>query len=152
MDESTLDLEGLIGEAEQSIAAAKELPALDQVRVAYLGKSGQLTAQLKQLGKLPAAERPKAGQAINKAKQALQQAIEARKTELESEQLKQRLASETIDVTLPGRGLSRGGLCDESAPPARSPPEEPLRLILLPRRFACRTACPATRWCKRALR
>ncbi len=110
MEESTLDLERLVGEAEQAIAAANDLQALDQVRVGYLGKSGRLTAQLKQLGKLPPEQRPQAGQAINKAKQALQQAIESRKTQLESEALASRLASETIDVSLPGRGLSRGGL------------------------------------------
>ncbi|MEJ2455697.1 MAG: phenylalanine--tRNA ligase subunit alpha [Candidatus Thiodiazotropha sp.] len=110
MEESTLDLESLVGEAEQAIAAANDLQALDQVRVGYLGKSGRLTAQLKQLGKLPPEQRPQAGQTINKAKQALQQAIESRKTQLESEALASRLASETIDVSLPGRGLSRGGL------------------------------------------
>jgi phenylalanyl-tRNA synthetase alpha chain len=110
MDESTLDLESLVGEAEQAIAAASDLQALDQARVGYLGKNGQLTAQLKQLGKLPPEQRPQAGQAINKAKQALQQAIEARKSQLENQALASRLASETIDVTLPGRGLSRGGL------------------------------------------
>jgi phenylalanyl-tRNA synthetase alpha chain len=110
MDESTLDLEGLAEKAQQAIEAAQDLAALDQVRVGYLGKSGQLTAQLKQLGKLPPEQRPKAGQAINKIKQALQQDIEVRKTALESEQLNRRLASETIDVTLPGRGISRGGL------------------------------------------
>lgn len=110
MDESTLDLDGLIGEAEQAIANAGDLSALDQVRVGYLGKSGLLTAQLKQLGKLPPEEKPKAGQAINTAKQVLQQQIEARKSELEAEQLKQRLSSETLDVSLPGRGLSSGGL------------------------------------------
>ena len=110
MDESSLDLEALISDAEQAIATAVDLPALDRIRVAYLGKSGQLTARLKQLGKLPPEQRPQAGQAINRAKQALQQAIEARKEVLESERLNQRLAAETIDVTLPGRGLSRGGL------------------------------------------
>jgi phenylalanyl-tRNA synthetase alpha chain len=110
MEESTLDLEGLINEAEKTIEAAQDLAALDQARVAYLGKSGLLTAQLKKLGKLPPEQRPQAGQAINSAKQSLQQAIEARKAVLESEQLTNRLASETIDVTLPGRGLSRGGL------------------------------------------
>ncbi|MGD9164656.1 MAG: phenylalanine--tRNA ligase subunit alpha, partial [Chromatiales bacterium] len=110
MDESMLDLEGLTHEAQQAIEAARDLTALDQVRVGYLGKNGRLTAQLKQLGRLPPEQRPRAGQAINKAKQALQQAIEARKSVLESAQLNARLASETIDVTLPGRGLSRGGL------------------------------------------
>ena len=110
MDESTLDLEGLTAQAQQAIEAAQDLASLDEIRVGYLGKSGLLTAQLKQLGKLPPEERPQAGQAINKAKQALQQAIEARKSALEADQLNQRLASETIDVSLPGRGLSRGGL------------------------------------------
>lgn len=110
MDESTLDLEALTNEAERAIAEANDLPALDQIRVCYLGKSGRLTAQLKQLGKLPPAERPQAGQAINRAKQALQQAIEARKSELQAARLEQRLAAETIDVSLPGRGLARGGL------------------------------------------
>ncbi len=110
MDESTLDLESLVGEAEQAIAAANDLQTLDQIRVGYLGKSGRLTVQLKQLGKLPPEQRPQAGQAINKAKQALQQAIEARKAQLKSEALANRLACETIDVTLPGRGLPRGGL------------------------------------------
>jgi phenylalanyl-tRNA synthetase alpha chain len=110
MGESMLDLEGLINQAQQAVEAAQDLASLDEVRVNYLGKSGLLTAQLKQLGKLPPEERPKAGQAINKAKQALQQAIEARKSDLETEQLNQRLASETIDVSLPGRGLARGGL------------------------------------------
>jgi phenylalanyl-tRNA synthetase alpha chain len=110
MDESTLDLEGLTDKAQQAITAAQDLAKLDEIRVGYLGKSGLLTAQLKQLGKLPPEQRPQAGQAINKVKQALQQAIEARKAELEAQNLNQRLASETIDVTLPGRGLSRGGL------------------------------------------
>ncbi len=110
MDESMLDLEELTNRARQAIESAQDLASLDEVRVGYLGKSGLLTAQLKQLGKLPPEQRPQAGQAINKAKQALQQAIEARKSRLEAEQLNHRLASETIDVTLPGRGQARGGL------------------------------------------
>ncbi len=110
MDESMLDLEELTNRARQAIESAQDLASLDEVRVGYLGKSGLLTEQLKQLGKLPPEQRPQAGQAINKAKQALQQAIEARKSRLEAEQLNHRLASETIDVTLPGRGQARGGL------------------------------------------
>ena len=110
MDESMLDLEGLTSQAQQAIEAAQDLAALDEVRVGYLGKSGVLTGQLKQLGKLPPEQRPQAGQAINKAKQAVQQSIETRRSELETEQLNRRLASETIDVSLPGRGLARGGL------------------------------------------
>ncbi len=108
--ESPLDIEQLIGEAEAAIAAAAGLPALDEVRVKYLGKSGLLTGQLKKLGTLPKEERPQAGQAINKAKQALQVAIDARKVLLESQALAERLSSERVDVTLPGRGLQSGGL------------------------------------------
>jgi phenylalanyl-tRNA synthetase alpha chain len=110
MDSASLDLEGLIKQAEQAVAGAETLPELDDVRVSYLGKNGQLTAQLKKLGSLPPEEKPKAGQAINKAKQSLQKAIEQRKSELEAEALATRLAEEKIDVTLPGRGLERGGL------------------------------------------
>ncbi|MCU7931791.1 MAG: phenylalanine--tRNA ligase subunit alpha [Candidatus Thiodiazotropha sp. (ex Codakia rugifera)] len=110
MDDSTLDIKGLIETAENAIALADNLPMLDEIRVGYLGKSGKLTAQLKKLGSLPPEQRPQAGQAINKAKQALQQAIETRKADLEKQALAKRLAAEKIDVTLPGRGLQRGGL------------------------------------------
>jgi phenylalanyl-tRNA synthetase alpha chain len=103
-------IDGLLTEAQEAVAAAADLRALDEVRVRYLGKSGLFTEQLKQLGKLPAAERPQAGQAINRAKQALQAEIEARKQSLAEADLAARLAAERIDVTLPGRGLRTGGL------------------------------------------
>ncbi len=107
---SNPELESLVGEALSAIDGADGLAALDEVRVRFLGKSGLLTAQLKQLGKLPKEERPAAGQAINKAKQALQGRIEERRGELEQQALQARLASERIDVTLPGRGRGQGGL------------------------------------------
>jgi phenylalanyl-tRNA synthetase alpha chain len=97
-------------QARQAIAAATDLKILDDIRVQYMGKKGLLTEQLKQLGKLPAEERPQAGQAINVAKKQVQAAIEARKTELQSTALAEQLASERIDVTLPGRGQQSGGL------------------------------------------
>ena len=78
------DLERLLAEAEAAVSAAADLQALDGVRVRYLGKSGSFTDQLKQLGKLPAEQRPQAGQAINAAKQRLQQAIETRRDALEA--------------------------------------------------------------------
>lgn len=106
----SIDLDTLLSEAQTKIDAAEDLRALDEVRVAYLGKTGAITEQLKQLGKLPKEDRSQAGQAINKAKQSVQQSIEARKTTLEQEALNARLASETIDVTLPGRNSSSGGL------------------------------------------
>lgn len=97
-------------QAMQEVAGAADLNALEQLRVRYLGKKGLLTEQLKQLGRLPAAERRDAGQVINLAKQSLQQAIESRKEVLRREDLQARLGRETIDVTLPGRGGRRGGL------------------------------------------
>lgn len=97
-------------EAAKAIERAGDLQALDQVRVQYLGKKGRLTEQLKQLGRLPAAERPQAGQAINVAKKQVQKKIEARKQSLQTELLERQLASEKIDVTLPGRGQRSGGL------------------------------------------
>ncbi len=104
------ELEQLVVDAQQKIASTSSLSDLDQVRVEYLGKKGLLTAQLKQLGKLPAEERREAGQTINKAKQAMNAEIESRKSTLEVEALNTRLEQERIDVTLPGRKISTGGL------------------------------------------
>jgi len=103
-------LEELEKQALEAIAAAADPAGLDGVRVSYLGKKGLLTQQLKQLGALPEAERPAAGQAINRIKARVQQALEARRDTLQSSQLDARLASERVDVTLPGRGQPRGGL------------------------------------------
>lgn len=103
-------LAALEQQAREAVAQAIDLKALDDIRVQYLGKKGLLTEQLKQLGKLPADQRPQAGQAINVAKRQVQDAIEARKTELQSAALQTQLASERVDVTLPGRGQRSGGL------------------------------------------
>jgi len=103
-------LAALEQEARDAIAGAQDLPALDQARVHYLGKKGLLTEQLKQLGKRPPEERREAGQASNVAKKNVQDLIEARKAELQNAALEMQLASERIDVTLPGRGRKVGGL------------------------------------------
>ncbi len=97
-------------QALQEIEASADPAALDAVRVRYLGKKGLLTEQLKQLGKLPAAERPVAGQEINRVKQVVQAGIDARNTALQADKLSAQLAGETIDVTLSGRGQHLGGL------------------------------------------
>jgi phenylalanyl-tRNA synthetase alpha chain len=115
MDENTtvateLGIDRLRDGALVEVAAATDLAALDRVRVRQLGKSGLLTAQLKKLGKLPKEARPQAGQAINRAKARVQEAVDARKAELERDALAARLAAERIDVTLPGRGQRPGGL------------------------------------------
>ena len=104
------ELNELEGAALAAVAAATDAAVLDDVRVQYLGKKGLLTRQLKQLGSLPPEERPAAGQAINRIKQQVQQAIDARREQLQSVALDAQLAGEAIDVTLPGRGQSTGGL------------------------------------------
>tara|TARA_R110002072_G_scaffold165237_1_gene318406 strand:+ start:6765 stop:7778 length:1014 start_codon:yes stop_codon:yes gene_type:complete len=104
------NLEPLANEAKAAIAAATDSAVLEQLRVDYLGKKGQLTGLLKSLGKLSAEERPKAGALINVVKQELQDLIGARKAELEGAAIAAKLARETIDVTLPGRGQSTGGV------------------------------------------
>jgi len=105
-----VDLQKLTAAALAAINAADSLDVLDQIRVDYLGKKGELTSLLKTLGKLPADERKTAGQDINNAKREVQQALEQRKQSLEAEKLNAKLASEKIDVTLPGRGQQAGGL------------------------------------------
>ncbi len=104
------ELNQLVEAAEQAISKASDLKSLDDIRVAYLGKKGSITERMKLLGKLPKEEKPAAGQAINVAKQAVQKSLEARKETLNNAELEVRLASETIDVTLPGRGQQAGGL------------------------------------------
>ncbi|WP_371189247.1 phenylalanine--tRNA ligase subunit alpha [Thalassotalea maritima] len=105
-----MNLDDIILQAEQAVAAANDPAALDQVRVEFLGKKGLLTEQLKGLGKLSAEERPKAGQAINVAKQQVQKMIFTRGELLREEQIKAKLSSEAIDVTLPGNTMDVGGL------------------------------------------
>ena len=104
------NLEPLANEAKAAIAAADDGATLEQLRVDYLGKKGQITGLLKGLGKLSAQERPKAGALINVVKQELQELIGARKSALDSAAVEAQLAAETIDVTLPGRGQSTGGI------------------------------------------
>ncbi len=104
------ELDALVQEALAAVREAGNARDLDAVRVAYLGKKGQITAQLKQLGKLPADERPAAGQAINAAKEEVQARLEARREELENVSLQAQLEREAVDVTLPGRGRDTGGL------------------------------------------
>jgi phenylalanyl-tRNA synthetase alpha chain len=100
----------LVHDAQYALTQVDNLSQVEQLRVQYLGKKGVLTEQLKQLGQLPVEQRPAAGQAINVAKQDIQAAIETRKTALLEQQLDAQLASEAIDVSLPGRGQQPGGL------------------------------------------
>jgi phenylalanyl-tRNA synthetase alpha chain len=108
--QDAISLDQLLAEGREATARAQTLTELDAVRVAYLGKKGHITAQLIGLGRLPAEQRPRAGQAINEAKEALSAALEARHALLEAQELERALEAERIDVTLPGRGHAVGGL------------------------------------------
>ena len=104
------NLKQLVQDGLAGVANADNLQALDHIRVEYLGKKGAITQQAKTLGKLSSDERPAAGQKINDAKGQVEQAINARRSDLERIAIEARLASESIDVTLPGRGQELGGL------------------------------------------
>ena len=104
------DIESLSTQALAEIDSAASPDAVEALRVALLGKSGSITAQLKALGGLPADERKAAGEAINRARDAISAALSARKAALDAVALDRRLAGETIDVTLPGRASGRGGV------------------------------------------
>ncbi|MBT3737096.1 MAG: phenylalanine--tRNA ligase subunit alpha [Gammaproteobacteria bacterium] len=104
------DLMEICNQAESKIEASVDEAALDLVRVEFLGKKGRLTDLLKGLGKLSAEERPAAGAEINKAKQQVQQAIAEKKDTLAEAAIQEKLKSERIDVTLPGRNVEEGGL------------------------------------------
>ena len=104
------DIESLSTQALADIAAASTSDALETLRVGLLGKSGSITAQLKSLGALPGDQRKAAGEAINLARDAIGNALALRKAVLDDAALDVRLASESIDVTLPGRDGARGGI------------------------------------------
>lgn len=104
-----MDAQALLQRALKEVEQAGESRVLDDVRVRFLGKKGELTSALKALGQLPPEQRREAGQAVNVAKQALAEAIRQRQEVLERAALDARLAAETVDVTLPGRDVEVGG-------------------------------------------
>ena len=104
------DLATLLRQALDEVAASTTLAALDEVRVRWLGKKGAFTDQLKALGALPAADRPAVGARINEAKQQFEAAVETAREALARAAVEAELAAGRIDVTLPGRGESRGGV------------------------------------------
>ncbi|MCG6202261.1 phenylalanine--tRNA ligase subunit alpha [Psychromonas antarctica] len=103
-------LDEIVANAQQQIENAQDGNELEQIRLQYLGKKGLMTEEMKSLGKLPPAEKPAAGQMINQAKQSIQAVLVARKQAMEAQALNAKLAGETIDVTLPGRGAQLGGI------------------------------------------
>ncbi len=104
------ELQQILDQALQQFALISDEAELEQVKARYLGKEGSLTVLLKGLGKLTAEERPAAGARINQVKQAIEAALQQRRDALQQNKLAQKLAAESLDVTLPGRGTGTGGL------------------------------------------
>ncbi len=95
-------------EALSAFEGVKDTAALDELRVKYLGKKGELTAVLKQMGRLSAEERPAMGQLANEVRAAVEGALDSASRKLEAAALERRLKAETVDVTVPGRTVGVG--------------------------------------------
>jgi phenylalanyl-tRNA synthetase alpha chain len=109
MPSATDRIDALRAEAEQAIGAAGGTEALEELRVRYLGRKAELTGILRGIAELPAEERGPVGKAANEARQGLEAMLEARRDGLAAGELDQRLASEPVDVTLPGSPARRVG-------------------------------------------
>ena len=96
--------------AKDAVAAAKDEAQIEEIRVKYLGKKGELTAILKQMGGLSPEERPIMGQLVNQAKQELESLITEKKDQLKALATEQKLKDETIDITMPAKELKSGRL------------------------------------------
>lgn len=110
MDNLDQHLDHLASSAIADFALATEPAKLEDAKAIYLGKEGSLTTLLKGLGKLPPDERKVAGAAINVAKERVESALVRRREELKNARLEAQLATESLDITLPGRGMPRGSL------------------------------------------
>jgi len=104
----TEDLAALQAETDAALAGAMDLRGWDAIRIAVLGRNGKLTALLRDMGKIPAEQRRERGAALNRLKDALTAAIEARRVALESAELDARIAGERLDITLPPRPRAGG--------------------------------------------
>lgn len=103
-------LDALVAEAQASFSGISDPNELENAKARFLGKNGLITEQMKSLGKLPPDERKQAGALINKAKDAIETALNSQRELLRKAALEARLAEEALDVTLPGRGELQGGL------------------------------------------
>ena len=104
------DLEQIVSDAIAQFAATSEAAELERVKAGYLGRAGKLTEMLKGLGKLPHDARREAGALINAAKDRIEAALTERREAIALTALEARLAEESLDVTLPGRGRGRGSI------------------------------------------
>ena len=103
-------LTGILEVAQEAIAAADSEQIIEELRVKYLGKKGELTALLKQMGALSPEERPKMGQLVNEAKAQIEALITEKATELKEKATELKLAAETIDITMPAKTVKKGKL------------------------------------------
>ena len=103
-------VDDIVRDAQAAIVSAETLDALDDARVRFLGRQGRITMESRAIGALAAELRPEAGRRLNDGRQAIRDALDARKSVLSADVLRTRLSSERLDVSLPGRGQSSGGL------------------------------------------
>ena len=103
-------VDDIVRDAQAAVAAAQSPGELDEVRVQFLGRQGRITTESRAIGALAPELRPAAGKRLNDGRRVIQDALEARKAALSGDVLRSKLASEGIDVSLPGRGQSGGGL------------------------------------------
>lgn len=103
-------LELLKSEALKAVAEAKDEKQIDEIRIKYLGKKGELTAILKQMGSLAPEERPIMGQLVNKAKAELEEAVTAAAESFKAAAADEKLKAETLDITMPSKPAVKGGL------------------------------------------
>ena len=96
--------------AVSELSSCTEIKALDDLRIKYLGKKGELTAILKQMGKLSAEERPVIGQLANKVRADIEEALSNKLTSLKASAQAEQIAKESIDITLPGKKQTIGNL------------------------------------------
>ena len=106
----TSPVDDLVVQAQEQFAQAPDANALENAKARFLGKQGSLTALMKGLAKLPPEEKKAEGARINQVKQRIESLLNDRRAELARAELETRLASEAIDVTLPGRGRGVGGI------------------------------------------
>jgi phenylalanyl-tRNA synthetase alpha chain len=104
------DLDAIVGRALADFASAGDPASLENAKAKYLGKTGELTAFQSTLRSAPPEQRKELGQKFNATKQQIEAALEARRGELANAKLSARLAEESLDLTLPGRGRGRGGV------------------------------------------
>jgi len=104
------NVESILQKGLAELAATSDANALENVKAQYVGKQGEISALLKQLATLPPEEKKTFGATVNQAKQAFEAALNTRREALAAEKLAAQLASEALDITLPGRGLGTGGL------------------------------------------